>query len=74
MGYEYLSHTADVKVRVIADPEVEFNEHEIRVRGGFGEIEIRVRNAKVGKGSSLLAALSAVRMIRELEDVLVIGT
>jgi aspartate dehydrogenase len=62
------------KVRIIADPSVEENIHEIRVVGEFGEFVTITKNTKLNERTSYLAALSAIRMIKNLEEVVVIGT
>ncbi len=68
VGYER------TRVKIIADPDVEKNVHEIRVRGDFGEIVTITKNVKMNDRTSLLAALSAVRLLKDLEGVVVIGT
>ena len=62
------------KVKIIADPNVNENIHEIRVIGDFGEIITITKNVKLNERTSYLAALSAIRMLKNLEDVVVIGT
>ncbi len=62
------------KVKIIADPSVNENVHEIRVLGEFGEIITIAKNVKLSERTSYLAALSAIRMLKNLEDVVVIGT
>lgn len=56
------------EVRLIADPCVQQNCHEIRVRGEFGSLAVRVENKPLPDNpkSSELTALSLVRLIEGL--------
>ena len=53
-------------VKIIADPEIEVNQHEILAKGIFGEILIRVRNVPSTRNpkTSFLATLSAIECLR----------
>ncbi len=64
------------KVIVIADPNVRENIHEIRAKGEFGELVFKVRNRKHPKNpkTSYLAALSVVRLLRDLAGEMRVGT
>ncbi len=66
----------NTKVRIIADPKVSENIHEIVAKGDFGELYIRVKNKKHPDNpkTSYLAALSAIRLIKSFSDVLKVGT
>jgi aspartate dehydrogenase len=69
--------TEKTRVRVIADPNVDRNEHEIIARGKFGEILIVVRNVPSPHNpkTSYLASLSAIECLRRMcEDKIRIGT
>ncbi len=63
------------KVRVVADPAVKTNRHEIMIRGDFGEMNIRVDNVPSPDNpkTSYLAAMSAVSAIRGFKEAVVIG-
>lgn len=65
------------RVRVVANPNAKENIHVVYAKGDFGEIVVAMRNKKV-EGSprtSLIAALSVVRLLRQLSDgVIVVGT
>lgn len=65
------------KVRIIADPNAKENVHEIYAKGAFGEIILIMKNKKI-EGSlrtSLIAALSAIQLLRQLsEGILIVGT
>ncbi|ABK77591.1 dinucleotide-utilizing enzyme [Cenarchaeum symbiosum A] len=56
------------KVRIVADPSIDRNIHEVRASGGFGSMIIRVENVPDPDNprTSLLAALSAIERIRGL--------
>ncbi len=58
----------DTKVKLIADPTVEANIHEISAQGTFGSLSFRVdgRALPDNPKSSALAAMSAVAAIRRL--------
>jgi aspartate dehydrogenase len=64
------------KVRIIADPKIERNVHELRVVGDFGELNTLAINVKspANPKTSYLAALSAVKTLRNLSESLVVGT
>ncbi len=62
------------RVKVIADPDLDLNEHVVRVKWRYGEMIFSIKNVKIGGRSSLLAALSAIKMVKELECPIVIGT
>ncbi len=57
-----------VKVKVIADPDVHRNTHEVSVRWKRGKMSLRFENEPHPKnlGTSALAAWSAIRMLKDL--------
>lgn len=63
------------KVRIVADPEVDKNQHEIFARGEFGELQSKVKNVPSPENpkTSYLAALAAVSAIRRFKESVVIG-
>jgi aspartate dehydrogenase len=62
--------TRNTRVRIVADPRTTQNEHQIVLRGMFGEISIMVRNAPSPSNpkTSLLASLSAIECLRRICD------
>jgi aspartate dehydrogenase len=69
--------TEKTRVRVIADPNIDRNEHEIIARGKFGEILIVVGNvpSPYNPKTSYLASLSAIECLRRIcDDKIRIGT
>lgn len=66
----------EVDVKIIADPVVDQNYHEIRVVGDFGELITITRNTKctTNPKTSVLAAYSAIKLLKSLNDNLKIGT
>ncbi len=64
------------KVRIVADPKLRYNVHEIRVRGKAGEFFTEARNIQFPDSpkTSYLAALSAIRTLRNLSESIRIGT
>lgn len=56
------------RVRIVVDPEIIVNQHEIYASGGFGEISITTRNNPMitNPKTSALAAFSAIETIRGL--------
>lgn len=67
---------SDVRVRVVADPGIQINRHEILVEGDFGRISTKVENVPSPKNpkTSYLAALSAIATLRSIIDPVKIGT
>lgn len=64
------------RVRIIADPKITRNIHEIRVRGKSGELITESRNVPFPEvpRTSYLAALSAIRTLKNLSDTIHVGT
>ncbi len=64
------------KVRIVADPTIQRNIHEIRVKGKFGEFTVRTENMPSPNNpkTSYLAALSAVATLRKITENMLIGT
>jgi aspartate dehydrogenase len=66
----------DVHVKVVADPGIHVNRHEIVVEGDFGKISTLVENIPSPKNpkTSYLAALSAIATLRSIVEPVKIGT
>jgi aspartate dehydrogenase len=66
----------EVRVRIIADPDIKVNRHEIVVEGDFGQITTRVENvpSPCNPRTSYLAALSAIATLRSIVEPMKIGT
>ena len=63
-------------VRIVADPKVSNNSHEVVIEGDFGKISCRTENkpSPDNPKTSYLAALSVLALIRELVSPCRIGT
>lgn len=62
------------KVRIIADPNVSKNVHEISASGDFGRMSFRVENLpSKNPKTSLLAALSAIACLKKISGPIQIG-
>jgi aspartate dehydrogenase len=64
------------KARVMADPNTTKNTHEIFARGRFGTLTVKIENVPfpTNPKTSWLAALSAIRKIREITETVSLGT
>jgi aspartate dehydrogenase len=64
------------KVRIIADPTIDRNIHEIQARGAFGSFEIRLVNnpSPDNPKTSFLACLSVISLLKRTQDTVQIGT
>ncbi|MFX0067513.1 MAG: aspartate dehydrogenase [Promethearchaeota archaeon] len=64
------------RVRIVADPTVHKNVHEITAKGDFGTIKTHVENvpSSYNPKTSYLAALSVVRTLRKIGEHVQIGT
>ncbi len=63
-------------VRIIADPSISRNIHEVEVKGEFGELKVHVENVPSidNPKTSYLAALSAIATLKKITEPLMIGT
>jgi aspartate dehydrogenase len=66
----------DVEVEIIADPEVDRNVHEVLVEGDFGEFRTTTKNVRcaVNPKTSVLAAYSAIKLLKSLNENFIVGT
>ncbi|MAH21606.1 MAG: aspartate dehydrogenase [Thaumarchaeota archaeon] len=64
------------KVVLVADPSLKKNVHEITVRGPFGVVTAKTENSALpgNPKTSWLAALSAIRKLRDLSEPISMGT
>lgn len=64
------------KIRIIADPTINKNIHEIYAKGDFGELTTIVKNEVFPENpkTSYLAALSAIRTLKKLTETVQVGT
>ena len=64
------------EVRIMVDPRIRRNIHEVRVLGSFGELITRTRNVPSPDNpkTSYLAALSAVATLKKVTENILIGT
>ena len=70
IGYE------DTVVRVIADPGIARNVHQIEVKGEFGALVVRTENlpSPANPKTSYIAVLSAIATLRKLTEPVWVGT
>ena len=66
----------DVNVKIIADPKVDNNCHQISVIGDFGELKTTTQNRSciTNPKTSVLAAYSVIKLLRNLNENLRVGT
>lgn len=66
----------EVDVKIIADPHVNRNSHEVHVVGDFGELRTITQNMRcsINPKTSVLAAYSAIKLLKSLNENLRIGT
>jgi len=66
----------DVDVKIIADPAVDRNMHEVHVIGDSGEFITITKNVRCSMNpkTSVLAAYSAIKLLRSLNENIIIGT
>ncbi|QHN08003.1 aspartate dehydrogenase [Methanothermobacter sp. THM-2] len=66
----------DIDVEIIADPAVDRNVHEVTVKGDFGEFKTITENVRcsINPKTSVMAAYSAIRLLKSLSENMHIGT
>jgi len=67
---------ARVKVKIVADPKLTKNTHQIKAEGELGKINLSVENlpSQINPRSSKLAAFSALALLEEIASPVKIGT
>lgn len=70
-----LACNMDINVTIIVDPDVNQNVHEITVKGDFGEFKTITKNypCNANPKTSMLAALSAIKLLKSLNETITIG-
>ena len=65
----------DIDVKIIVDPKVDRNVHEITARGDFGEFKTTTMNypCSANPKTSMLAALSAIRLLKSFNETISVG-
>lgn len=66
-----------LRVRIVADPNMNENVHEVIARGSFGEIKVEMCNKRMEENprTSMIAALSVLQLLKQLSgEVMVLGT
>ena len=65
----------DIDVKIIVDPNVDRNVHEITAKGDFGEFKTRTENfpCAANPKTSMLAALSAIRLLKSFNETISVG-
>ncbi len=68
--------TEQTRVKIIADPFLEKNQHEIFAEGKFGTMTVKLENNPLPKNrkTSQLAALSAIATLKRIAENVQIGT
>ncbi|MGL4669506.1 MAG: aspartate dehydrogenase [Methanobacteriaceae archaeon] len=66
----------DVDVKIIVDPNVDRNVHDVVVEGDFGEFKTTTKNLRcsLNPKTSVLAAYSAIKLLKGLNENFIIGT
>lgn len=70
-----LACNQDINVKIIVDPKVDRNVHEITVRGDFGEFKTTTMNypCSTNPKTSMLAALSAIKLLKSFNETISVG-
>lgn len=65
----------DIDVKIIVDPKVDRNVHEIVAKGDFGVFKTRTENlpCEANPKTSMLAALSAIRLLKSFNETISVG-
>jgi len=65
----------DIDVRIIVDPKVDRNVHEITAKGDFGEFKTITMNhpCAANPKTSMLAAISAIKLLKSFDETISVG-
>lgn len=63
------------KVKVVADPGITHNIHEIEAKGKFGEMKLQIRNTPSARNpkTGYIVAMSVIKTLRDMTSPIVIG-
>ncbi len=66
----------DIDVKIIVDPKVDRNVHEVVVKGDFGEFRTSSENVPFAANpkTSMLAAFSAIKLLKSFNECFSVGT
>ena len=70
-----LACNRDIDVKIIVDPNVDRNVHEITARGDFGEFKTITMNypCATNPKTSMLAAISAIKLLKSFNETITVG-
>ena len=70
-----LACNRDIDVKIIVDPNVDRNVHEITAKGDFGEFKTITMNypCAANPKTSMLAALSAIKLLKSFNETISVG-
>ena len=70
-----LACNRDIDVKIIVDPSVDRNVHEITAKGDFGEFKTTTMNYPCASNpkTSMLAALSAITLLKSFNETISVG-
>lgn len=65
----------DIDVKIIVDPNVDRNVHEITAKGDFGEFKTTTMNhpCAANPKTSMLAAISAIKLLKSFNETISVG-
>ena len=65
----------DIDVKIIVDPNVDRNVHEITAKGDFGEFKTITMNhpCAANPKTSMLAAISAIKLLKSFDETISVG-
>lgn len=70
-----LACNKDIDVKIIVDPNVDRNVHEITAKGDFGEFKTTTMNhpCAANPKTSMLAAISAIKLLKSFNETISVG-
>ena len=70
-----LACSRDIDVKIIVDPKVDRNVHEITAKGDFGEFKTTTMNhpCAANPKTSMLAAISAIKLLKSFNETITVG-
>ncbi|MBR0271605.1 MAG: aspartate dehydrogenase [Methanobrevibacter sp.] len=70
-----LACNRDIDVKIIVDPKVDRNVHEITAKGDFGEFKTITMNhpCAANPKTSMLAAISAIKLLKSFDETISVG-